>query len=122
MVQAALSGLLEGARGLTGDPAGLLGRQGALLQQRGEGLGGGQGLLDDPGDAARGADVQDAHEPGVLDAGGTAGGVQHRGGVRVGAVEDRDGHVALERRVVGGPVLEVTAVRESGAQRIATPE
>ena len=122
VVQPALAGLLQGARGLTGDPAGLLGRQRALLQQRGEGLGRGQGLLDDPGDTARSAHVEDAREPGVLDAGGTTGGVEDRGGVRVVAVEDRDGHVALERGVVGGPVLEVAAVGESGAQRIATPE
>ena len=59
----------------------------ALLEELGEGVGVGEGLLDEEGDALGAADVQDAHEAVVVDAGGAAGGVE--GGVGVGVVARR---------------------------------
>ena len=91
----------------------LLGLDAALLEQVGQRVGVTDGLLDEERDALGAPDVEDAHEPVVVEAGGSSGGVE--GGVGVGLLlgEADDDHIALERRVVGRPAFGLRQLLEA---------
>ena len=122
MVQAPVARLVEGARTLAGETAHLLGREAPRLQQVRQRHRAGERLLDDEGDPLVGADVEHAHEPRVLDARGTTGGVE-RGGSHGGRGPEADeGDLALEREVVGTPALVGGGLRRAEGDGIPPPE
>ena len=122
MVQAAVARLVEGARALAGEPAHLVGREAARLQQVRQRHRAGERLLDDEGDALVGADVEHAHKPWVLDAGGTAGGVERSSSHGRRGPEADEGDLTLEREVVGAPALVGGGLRRAEGDGIPPPE
>ncbi len=78
MVEATRAGALQGRGGLADDPAGLLGRQPAVGEHRGDRLRAVQRLLDDEGGALVTPDVEDPDQPRLVDPGRAPGGVQGR--------------------------------------------
>ena len=76
VVQAARAGPLQRGGRLADDPAGLLRGQAAVGEDRGDRAGAVEGLLDDERDRVVAADVEDPHEPLLVDAGCPPGRVE----------------------------------------------
>ena len=120
MVQPAAAGGLEPGRDLAGDPTHLLGGQSPGtdgLRERGRPV---DVLLGDVGERLVGADVEDAHQLGGLDAGCSPGRVERdRGGVGVRG-HDQEGHGALEGGVARCPALATGDRLDPRGERVAT--
>ena len=79
-------------------------------------------LLDEERDALGPTDVEDAHQPVVVEPGRATGGVEGGERVRLLLAEADDDDVALERRVVGRPALGLGQLLEPPLHDVATAE
>ncbi len=122
MVQAAPARGVEPDGGLADDPADLLGGEPAGDGERRVVAGPGEALLDDIGDGAVEADVENGPEPGVADPGGASRCVE--GGVPLGVSgrEGEDGDVPLEVVVARLPALRAVAGEHPSTDGVATTE
>jgi len=122
VVQPAVTGHVEDEGGLAGDPAHLGCRKRTGREELGHAQSPVEGLLDNVGDVPVRAHIEDAAQPGVVQARDPAGGVEDRGDVVVLTVHGEQEHGPVERGVACGPLLRVRVAGSAALGGVPTTQ